>query len=405
MSGEFDPYHKWLGIPPAEQPPNYYRLLGVTLFESDPDVIAYAAEQRIVHLRAFQIGKHADHSQHILGEIASARVCLLNPDRKAAYDAQLRSTAATSVARPVVAAPIPISRAPISAAAPPLASFTGSSGYAKHAARRLKRVWPLALGVLLAVVLMVALALQSGNRDETVQSITDRPTDMLAPPKTPDVAADLPGGEAESRESGDMPQEDDAPVETRASMPSALPTSEANAAIHSQDNASVDGTPTYETPSETLEKDPAPRSEEPISAANAQSTANSDATVNAESSTNAPLTQQPPTSMAENESVAPVAAAAEDLEQAAQRLETELAHASDTVQQRRIAQDALALADRAIVGSQLELATRMAKLGLRAARPAQATELVNEATLRIIRLAAGISDDLKEQAKQRLREQ
>ncbi len=35
----FAPYHKWLGIPPADQPANHYRLLGLNLFESDPDVI------------------------------------------------------------------------------------------------------------------------------------------------------------------------------------------------------------------------------------------------------------------------------------------------------------------------------------------------------------------------------
>jgi hypothetical protein len=28
MAG-FDPYHVWLGIPPHEQPPNHYRLLGI----------------------------------------------------------------------------------------------------------------------------------------------------------------------------------------------------------------------------------------------------------------------------------------------------------------------------------------------------------------------------------------
>jgi hypothetical protein len=26
---EFDPYRKWLGIPPKDQPPHYYRLLGI----------------------------------------------------------------------------------------------------------------------------------------------------------------------------------------------------------------------------------------------------------------------------------------------------------------------------------------------------------------------------------------
>ena len=33
----FDPYHKWLGILPEEQPPNHYRLLGIVDFESDED--------------------------------------------------------------------------------------------------------------------------------------------------------------------------------------------------------------------------------------------------------------------------------------------------------------------------------------------------------------------------------
>ena len=47
MSENFDPYYKWLAIPPEEQPPHHYRLLGVQRFESDPDVIATAADQRM----------------------------------------------------------------------------------------------------------------------------------------------------------------------------------------------------------------------------------------------------------------------------------------------------------------------------------------------------------------------
>ena len=33
----FDPYQAWLGIPPHDQPPNLYRLLGLVLFESNPE--------------------------------------------------------------------------------------------------------------------------------------------------------------------------------------------------------------------------------------------------------------------------------------------------------------------------------------------------------------------------------
>jgi len=90
MPEEFDPYYTWLGIPPDEQPANHYRLLGVRLFEENPDVIENGADQRMTHLRTFQTGKRAKHSQDILNQVAAAKVCLLNPKRKAAYDEHLR---------------------------------------------------------------------------------------------------------------------------------------------------------------------------------------------------------------------------------------------------------------------------------------------------------------------------
>ena len=93
MSEYFDPYYKWLAIPPEEQPPHHYRLLGaLQRFENDPDVIATAADQRMAHLRTFQAGKHGAISQQLLNEVATARVCLLNPTRKAAYDQQLQAS-------------------------------------------------------------------------------------------------------------------------------------------------------------------------------------------------------------------------------------------------------------------------------------------------------------------------
>jgi hypothetical protein len=85
----FDPYRKWLGIPPEEQPPNYYRLLGIPPFESDPDVIVNAADRQMGHVRRFQAGRYAEICQRILNELAAARVCLLDPVRKRAYDQKL----------------------------------------------------------------------------------------------------------------------------------------------------------------------------------------------------------------------------------------------------------------------------------------------------------------------------
>ncbi|HUY89786.1 MAG TPA: SUMF1/EgtB/PvdO family nonheme iron enzyme [Pirellulales bacterium] len=90
MSEAFDPYRKWLGIPPAEQPPHHYRLLGVGLFEDDPDVIESAADQRMAHLRTFQAGPHSALSQKLLNEVVAAKICLLSAKQRAAYDAELR---------------------------------------------------------------------------------------------------------------------------------------------------------------------------------------------------------------------------------------------------------------------------------------------------------------------------
>jgi hypothetical protein len=85
-SGEFDPYHRWLGIPPQEQPADNYRLLGLARFEEDPDVVEDAADRQMAHVRRYQMGKHAAVSQRILNELAAAKLCLLDPDKKSKYD-------------------------------------------------------------------------------------------------------------------------------------------------------------------------------------------------------------------------------------------------------------------------------------------------------------------------------
>ncbi len=68
MTEAFDPYRKWLGIPPEEQPPHHYRLLGVGTFEDDPDTIAIAADRQMAHLRTFQAGPHSALTQKLLND-------------------------------------------------------------------------------------------------------------------------------------------------------------------------------------------------------------------------------------------------------------------------------------------------------------------------------------------------
>jgi hypothetical protein len=142
MAG-FDPYRKWLGIPPQEQPPNHYRLLGIGLFESDPDVIAGAADRQIYHVRNFQMGEFAEIAQFILNELVTAQVCLLDPQRKAEYDNWLRQTMPVERPQPRVAPAPPASvsqgpsRAPSGsrAAAPASAPWAGSGATPRPVAR------------------------------------------------------------------------------------------------------------------------------------------------------------------------------------------------------------------------------------------------------------------------------
>lgn len=129
----FDPYHTWLGIPPREQPPNYYRLLGIDVFEPNGDVICHAADRQMAHLRTFQTSKHSAESQRLLNEVAAARHCLLDSARRSAYDAELRvrmaerAAAAGTVGVPTPGAPAAFP-SPSVTPSPPARYSTSSTG-------------------------------------------------------------------------------------------------------------------------------------------------------------------------------------------------------------------------------------------------------------------------------------
>ena len=101
MPETFDPYYVWLGIAPQESAggsPNFYRLLGVPLLESNPRVIDNAADRQMAHLRTLQTGPNGVLAQRLLNEVAAARVTLLDPQRKGAYDRQLQARGAAPMA-------------------------------------------------------------------------------------------------------------------------------------------------------------------------------------------------------------------------------------------------------------------------------------------------------------------
>jgi hypothetical protein len=128
MSDHFDPYHVWLGIPPEERPdgkPNYYRLLGLRLYEDNSDVISNALDQRRGHLRSVQGGKRAALSQQLLNEVSTAGVCLLDAVKRQRYDDQLRTKLATDEPAPIPlsALPSPAPNLQIPAGLPPEPHF------------------------------------------------------------------------------------------------------------------------------------------------------------------------------------------------------------------------------------------------------------------------------------------
>jgi hypothetical protein len=119
MANDFDPYYKWLGIPPRDQPPNHYRLLGIELFESDRDVIDAAANRVMSYLKDLAVGDDAHHSQKLLNEVARARLCLLNRQKKDDYDAELRQKTAADERQETAAPPALAMDSPSEPAGPP----------------------------------------------------------------------------------------------------------------------------------------------------------------------------------------------------------------------------------------------------------------------------------------------
>lgn len=103
MEKDFDPYYKWLGIPPRDQPPNHYRLLSIETFEEDRDVIDAAANRVMSYLKDLAVGDEAQHSQTLLNQVSRARLCLLNRQKKVSYDAELRAELAAKAAEGGVA--------------------------------------------------------------------------------------------------------------------------------------------------------------------------------------------------------------------------------------------------------------------------------------------------------------
>ena len=197
MADAFNPYHKWLGIPPEQQPPDHYRLLGVPIYTDDVEVLQNAADRAMAHLRTFQSGQHGNLSQQLLNEIAVANACLQDPDKRAAYDAQLGGTAhASATPDSGIAQAVPARRP---AEAPPSLRTaepamplidthepvpSGKTAHVRRAKKKKRPVWVLPLagavaGLILLTVIGVVVVLNGRRASDADDLSGDANTRLL----------------------------------------------------------------------------------------------------------------------------------------------------------------------------------------------------------------------------------
>lgn len=89
MNNITDACYELLGIPPVEQPASHYRLLGLSSFESNRQVISNAADRRMAFVRQLASGPFSKLTQEVLNLLSEAKICLLNEVRREQYDKEL----------------------------------------------------------------------------------------------------------------------------------------------------------------------------------------------------------------------------------------------------------------------------------------------------------------------------
>jgi formylglycine-generating enzyme required for sulfatase activity len=302
MSTEFDPYHRWLGIRPEEQPADHYRLLGLTRFEDDLEVIRDAAERQMGHVRHYALGPYRDLSQRILNELGAARACLLDPSKKVRYDDGLRAVAGGSFsAEPpppnIVATPPGIGP---TRAAPP--AHSGGRLTHKKRATKANRLWTspkvviiggIAAGALVATILVVLLGgkkapnergrrpaaladirvtTESGHKNgkpelkpdicedvETKATPAETKTEAPKPPPPPEKSAPRPPEEPRTKPQVELPRpspQPERPTPEQPAEPQTKPHEEVAEPASPRDKPTLAQPPAAKPPSEEPKAEP-----------------------------------------------------------------------------------------------------------------------------------------------------
>ncbi|HVX61943.1 MAG TPA: hypothetical protein VHC19_15105 [Pirellulales bacterium] len=89
MATAFNPYRAWLGVESRFSTPTHYELLGVAPAKANGEAIAEGFRRQMSRLNPHMAGEHGALAQKVATELSNARVVLLTPTTKKAYDAEL----------------------------------------------------------------------------------------------------------------------------------------------------------------------------------------------------------------------------------------------------------------------------------------------------------------------------
>jgi hypothetical protein len=95
----FDPYSRWLRLPPGQRSITHYQLLGISPEEQNAQVIEEAALRLAARIRSYQL-RYPQESTRLLTEISQALDTLLDSCKRQGYDAALGLSPATATAQP-----------------------------------------------------------------------------------------------------------------------------------------------------------------------------------------------------------------------------------------------------------------------------------------------------------------
>lgn len=273
MSQPFDPYLKWLGIAPKDQPPNHYRLLGINPFTDDPEVIENSADREMAHVRTFQSGRHAELSQKLLNEIAAAKICLLDPQKKEAYDRALKAKLAPAKklakAKPLAAGKSKTAKpaqpkSPQTAASAgenlPDAAFKVAAPAVRPSGNNRRSPAPMIAAVAVGAVLVVAVVIYAVSTSNNRAEVAGREdAARAAMPPADEGGMETPADDPSPQEaatSGDPPSDDRAPTAVAPRQPAPENADVEDPVVEPPDPVAAQ--PPDESPDETPDDDATP---------------------------------------------------------------------------------------------------------------------------------------------------